>query len=130
MTRLHLRIVTPAGTLVNQLVTSVTAEDLDGWFGIRPGRSDLVAALAPGLLVFRDAEGEAYVAVAGGLLELRKQDCLITAREAVLTRDLDQVAERVEALIRGRSARARAQQGVMLDLIREAQRRLLAENRT
>ena len=130
MTRLHLEIVTPSGTLVNQPVTSVTAEDLDGWFGIRPGRSDLVAALTPGLLVFRDAGGEAYVAVAGGLLELRDEYCLVTAREAVLTRNLDDVAERVKALSRGRSARARAQQGVMLDLIREAQRRLLAENRT
>lgn len=130
MTRLHLEIVTPSGTLVNQPVTSVTAEDLDGWFGIRPGRSDLVAALTPGLLVFRDAGGEAYVAVAGGLLELRAEYCLVTAREAVLTRNLDDVAERVKALIRGRSARARSQQGVMLDLIREAQRRLLAENRT
>ena len=129
MSRLTLELRTPVGLLVDSPVDSIVAEDLDGWFGIRVGRSDLVAVLRPGLLSFRDEEGEAYVALAAGLLDLHQNHCRVCAREAVLTRELSEIAERVEALVRGRTARQKARLGAMLDLIREAERRLLEELR-
>lgn len=130
MSTFRLRLRTPAGLLVDRPVYALTAEDLDGWFGIAPGRADLVAVLPPGLLVFRDAEGETFVALAGGLLDLRAGECRVMVREAVMSRALERVAGDVAARQRERRARGRAQRGVMFELVREAMRRMAAEART
>lgn len=124
-----LRLRTPAGLLLDSEVERVVAEDLDGWFGIAPGRIDLVAVLAPGLLVFRDAEGEGYVALAGGLLELRAGECRVMCRDAAVSRRLEDLADRVEALILSRRERQAAQQDVVDELVREALRRMAQEAR-
>lgn len=130
---LRLRLRTPAGLLVDQPVSAVTAEDLDGWFGIAPGRADLVAVLPPGLLVFRDpkseGEGEGFVALAGGLLDLRANECRVMARQAVMSRDLERIADQVAAHLRQRRARGRAQRGAIFELVREALRRMAREVR-
>lgn len=126
---LTLRVRTPEGLLVDRAVERVIAEDADGWFGIAPGRRDLVAALLPGLLVFRDREGEAFVALGGGLLELRNDECRVLCRDAVVVRSIDQIAERVEALLRSRRARSHIQRGVVAELVREALRRIGLEAR-
>lgn len=120
---LVLRLRTPQGLLLERPVESILAEDLDGWFGIRPGRPDLVAVLPAGLLAFRDAEGEGFVALGSGLLDLRGGECRVMCRDAVFTRDLAGVAERVEALQRSRHERTRALRGVLSDLARESLRR-------
>lgn len=127
---LHLHLRTPRGLLVDGPIRRLEAEDVDGWFGVRPGRTDLVAALPAGLLVFEDDEGEAFVALAGGLLDLRGDSCRVMAREAVLSRDLDTVAEAVEEHLDERRHRGGRQRDVMTDLAKEAVRRLAAEQRT
>ena len=78
-------------------VASVVAEDRDGWFGIRPGRADLVALLPAGLLVFRDPgpEGaEGFVALSGGVLDLAGSRCRVLAGDAVLSRSLEDIGAR------------------------------------
>ena len=71
MTRvLRLSVRSPRGLHLDAEVDAITAEDSSGWVGVLPGRQDFVAVLPPGLLLFRDSDGEGYVAVAGGLLEL------------------------------------------------------------
>ncbi|MCA9623430.1 MAG: hypothetical protein KC731_30625 [Myxococcales bacterium] len=128
--RLHLEIRTPRGLLVDGPIRRLAAEDLDGWFGILPGRTDVVAALPAGLLVFEDEDGEAFLALAGGLLDLRAGDCRVMAREAVLSRDLDAISEAVDAHIDERRRRGGRQRDVMADLAREALRRLATEQRS
>lgn len=127
---LRLLIGTPEGLVVERDVESITAEDRSGWLGILPGREDLVAILPPGLLVFRDAEGEAYVAVAGGLLELRAGVCRVLVRDAIVERDLDSVAGNVEALRRERREAGDRRRSMVDDLAREAMRRLALEVRS
>ena len=127
MNALSLELRTPNGLLVHQPVLSVTAEDNSGWFGIAPGRADLTAVLPPGLLTFRDAEGEVFVALASGLLDLRDGRCRVMAREAVVSRNLDELADQLEAHLRGRNARRDTQRGVMDELVREALRRMAKE---
>jgi F-type H+-transporting ATPase subunit epsilon len=129
MSELVLRLRTPAGLLLDSPVTSVTAEDRTGWFGIRPGRTDLVAVLPPGLLVFVDDEGEGFVALSGGLLDLRSGECRVLTGDATLSRDLDAIADAVRAQRRSRTERADAHRGVMRDLAREALRRLIRGRR-
>ncbi|MGF1465540.1 MAG: F0F1 ATP synthase subunit epsilon [Sandaracinaceae bacterium] len=111
MSALRLIVHCPDGVLLDAPVHAVRAEDRDGWFGILPGRRDLVATLPPGLVVLRDEAGEGYVAVSGGLLALRDGTCRVLVREARVARDVDEAARalaELRAAKRTRSARMRA----------------------
>lgn len=129
MSRLRLRLRTPTGLLVDREVESIRAEDLDGWFGIRPLREDVVAVMPPSVLSFVDDEGEAFAAVAGGLLDLDGDECRVMAREAVLSRRLEDVCERVRELEEAHRRQERTQRDVVQDLVREVLRRLVEEGR-
>ena len=124
MSSLDLGIRTAVSTVYEGPVYRIRAEDLEGWFGIRPGRWDLAAVLPPGLLLFEDSMGEAFVSLAGGLLDFRGGHCRVLAREAVLARDLDEISDltRRQALARRRGPSA--QRDVFDDLAKEALRRL------
>jgi F-type H+-transporting ATPase subunit epsilon len=124
MSSLHLAIRTPVSTIFEGPVQRVRAEDLDGWFGIRPGRRDLAAVLPAGLLLFEDEAGEAFLALAGGLLDLRGERCRVMAREAILARQLEEIAGLVENHTRARQQRTAKQRDVFDDLAKEALRRL------
>jgi len=125
MRRLHLEIRTPQGVVVETEVTRVVAEDRDGWFGLLPGRLDVVAVLPPGLLLFDDAEGEAFVAVDAALLELRGGRVQVLTQAAQLSRDLDGIGDEVEARLRQRQARTALRRTVLEELAREARRRVV-----
>lgn len=127
---LHLSIRTPGGLLYDGPVEAVRAEDASGWFGLRPRREDVVAVLPPSLLAFRDAEGEGFVAHAGGLLSLQAGACKVTAREAVFSRSLEDVAVRLDELQRLRSRRTGTRRDVLHQLAREALRRMGREARS
>jgi alternate F1F0 ATPase F1 subunit epsilon len=126
---LLLRVRTPDGLLVDRPVRAVSAEDLDGWFGLAPGRRSMVAALPPGLLVFRDGDGEWFVAHAGGLLDLVGDECRVMTLEAELSDDLERVAGLVEARRASRRTRGQRHRDALHDLAREALRRLAREAR-
>jgi alternate F1F0 ATPase F1 subunit epsilon len=124
MSNLDLGIRTPVSTVFHGPVRSIRAEDLDGWFGIRHGRRDLAAVLPAGLLLFEDEAGEAFVALAGGLLDLRGDCCRVMAREVVLARRLEEIASLVEKHSRARQQRPDTQRDVFDNLAKEALRRL------
>jgi len=126
---LELLVRQPTGLLYRGAVRRVMAEDLDGWFGIRPGRADLVAALPAGFIAFEDGRGEAFVAHAGGLLDLRSDVCRVMVRDAVLDRDVDTLAALVEVRRKERARRSSEQRAVFDELAREALRRLAREAR-
>lgn len=129
MSGLRLRLRTPQGVQLDRPVRRVTAEDHSGWFGIWPRREDLIAALPPGLLVFEDEEGEAFVALSGGLLDLRGDTCHVLVGRAQVSRDLDAIAEEVGHQAARRRASAELHRGVVGELAREAVRRLVQERR-
>lgn len=129
MSPLRLRLRTPLGPLIDRPVRAIVAEDLDGWFGIRPGRRDLAAVLPPGLLTFVDQDGEGFAALSGGLLDLRDGECRVMVREAIIAQRLEDVAELVRSHIRGRRQHGEVQRDVLHDLAREALRRLAEEER-
>jgi F0F1-type ATP synthase epsilon subunit len=94
-----------------------------------PGREDVVATLPPGLLVYRAAEQEVFVAIAGGLLDLERGVCRVLTRDAVASDDLDAVSDIVLRHVQRRSERREEQSGIMEELVREALRRLAARER-
>lgn len=122
---LELEVRTPSGLILQQPVLAVSAEDKSGWFGVRPGCEDVIAVLPPGLLLFRDGEGEGFVALSGGLLGVEKGRCRVLATEATVTRDLNSITSEVARQAQRRKDRTEVHQGVVRDLAREALRRLL-----
>ena len=129
MKRLVLRVRTPERTVMDAPVHAIRAEDREGWFGIGPGRTELVALLPPGLLVYRDDEGEGYVAVGGGLLHMRNEECRVMVRDAFVTRDLAETGPELERYVRRRHERIERERGIIDELSREVLRRLAQEVR-
>lgn len=128
--KLRLMLRTPQGLLCDREVHALCVEDEAGWFGILPGRRDIIACLPPGLLTFRDAEGEMFVALSSGLLDLRDGVCRVMVRDAKLGRSLQDVTEALEQTLNARRARGQRRTDVFADLEREALRRLGAEHRS
>jgi len=94
-----LRVVTPLAVVVDTRdVVYVRAEDESGAFGILAGHAGLLTSLSTSVVTWRErADGERYVAVRGGVLEVRADQVLISTREAVTGSDLQQLQSEVVA---------------------------------
>ncbi|MGE3673407.1 MAG: hypothetical protein AB7K71_27280, partial [Polyangiaceae bacterium] len=80
-------------------------------------------------LVITDAEGEAFVALAGGQLALEDGRCRVMTQAATMSRNLESLSEQLERLLETRSTQGRIRKEALGDLIREALRRLVQEER-
>lgn len=124
MSALRLRVRTPDGLVLDRDVRSLRVEDEDGWVGVLPGRRDLIALLPPGLVLFTDDEGDGFVAISGGLLELTDGDCRVVTGDARLARAAREAADLLDALFVARKERGERRRDVLDDLEREALRRV------
>ena len=68
MTRLHLRVLTPAATVLDEPVDEVVAAIPDGWIGILPGHTPFQARLLRGEVAFRQGGATRVVVTLGGTL--------------------------------------------------------------
>jgi F-type H+-transporting ATPase subunit epsilon len=77
-------------------VSRITAETLDGSFGLLPHRLDCVAALVPGILSYTTSANETiYLAVDKGAL-MKRGDCVsISVRRAITGANLSELQEAV-----------------------------------
>lgn len=83
---MRLTVATPLTiTLDADEVVHVRAEDETGAFGILAGHADFLTALTVSVITWRDRDGpEHYVAVRGGMLQVRGGDkVLVATPEAV-----------------------------------------------
>ena len=99
--QLTLDIVTPDRALVSQAVDEVQIPGADGYFGVLPGHTPLLATMAVGQLWYRTGQDRAFVAVVFGFAEVLPDRVTILAKVAERAEDID-----VE---RARSARQRAE---------------------
>jgi F-type H+-transporting ATPase subunit epsilon len=114
---MKLNVSTPLAVVVDSDdVTHLRAEDETGAFGILPGHADFLTVLAVSVVTWRDQrETEHYVAVRGGVFEVRGGDTIVIAtKEAVHCDDLHHLeTEVLVAFRRGleedRAARVDAQ---------------------
>jgi F-type H+-transporting ATPase subunit epsilon len=73
---IQLKVLTPTQTLVDEPVTKVHAEGLEGSFCLLPRHRDWVAALRPGIVGFITPAGrEQFVAVDQGVLTKAVSRC-------------------------------------------------------
>jgi len=70
--RLELDVVTPERRVLHAEVQELTAPGVLGEFGVLPGHVPFVTALQPGVVAYRDAQGDQIraLAVGGGFVEI------------------------------------------------------------
>ena len=100
-TTIELQIVTPDKLVLKENVDEVEIPGSEGYFGVLPGHTPLLAALAVGELWYRNGQEKTYVSIAFGFAEVLPDRVTILARLAERADDID--VERAEA------ARARAE---------------------
>ena len=98
LTLMHLKIFLPFEIFADKTgVSRIVADTSIGSFGLLPHRLDCIATLRPGILVYEnESEGEVYVALDEGVLVKTGLDVLISARNAIIGKDLDLLHKAVE----------------------------------
>jgi F-type H+-transporting ATPase subunit epsilon len=94
---LTLQIVTPERAISHEQVDEVEVPGADGYFGVLPGHTPLLATLSVGQLWYRKGQQRHYVAIAFGFAEVLPDRVTILA----------QVGERAEDIDVGRAEEAR-----------------------
>jgi F-type H+-transporting ATPase subunit epsilon len=101
-TYLQLQIVSADRSLVNERVDEVEIPGADGYFGVLPGHTPLLALLGAGELWYRQGQEKHYLSTAFGFAEVLPDRVTILA----------QIAERADEIdtARAEAARKRAEQ--------------------
>jgi len=101
-TRLQLQIVSADRSLLNETVDEVVIPGFDGYFGVLPGHTPLLAVLAVGELWYRQGQEKHYVSIAFGFAEVLPDRVTILAQIAEKADEID--------LARAEAAKKRAEE--------------------
>jgi F-type H+-transporting ATPase subunit epsilon len=93
-TKLTLEIVTPDRSVVTELVDEVELPGAEGYFGVLPGHTPLLAALQVGEMWYRVGEEKFFLAIAFGFAEVLPERVTVLAGVAERAQDID--VERAE----------------------------------
>jgi F-type H+-transporting ATPase subunit epsilon len=104
-TQLQLQIVSADRLLVSEQVDEVEVPGADGYFGVLPGHTPLLALLGAGELWYRQGQEKHFLLVAFGFAEVQPDRVTVLA----------EIAERPEEIdvARAEAARNRAQERIM-----------------
>lgn len=94
-THIDLQIVTPDRAIVQEQVDEVEVPGSEGYFGVLPGHTPMLASLAVGELWYRKGQEKTYLSIAFGFAEVLPDRVTILARLAERAEDID--PERAEA---------------------------------
>ena len=97
-THIDLQIVTPDRLVVRERVDELQIPGSEGYFGVLPGHTPLLAALAIGEMWYRKGSNKTYISLAGGFAEVLPDGVTILARIAERADEID--ADRVEAALK------------------------------
>lgn len=115
---MNLRVLLPFQVFADEArVTHIVAETREGCFGILPRRLDCVAALTPGILMYRTGAGnEVFLAVDGGVLVKTGAEVCVSAHRAMRGADLGDLRAAVEREFMTVDAREQSLRAVMAKL--------------
>jgi F-type H+-transporting ATPase subunit epsilon len=88
-TRLTLEVVTPERLLVSEQVDEVQLPGAEGYFGVLPGHTPMLATLQVGELWYRIGHEKRYLAVAFGFAEVLPDRVTVLAQIAERPEDID-----------------------------------------
>ena len=95
-THIQLQIVSADRALVNETVDEVEIPGADGYFGVLPGHTPLLALLGAGELWYRQGQERTYMLIAFGFAEVQPDRVTILAQVAEKADEID-VARAAEA---------------------------------
>jgi len=101
-TQIQLQIVSADRSLVNERVDEVEIPGADGYFGVLPGHTPLLALLGAGELWYRQGQEKHYLSIAFGFAEVLPDRVTILAEFAERAKEID--------VARAEAARHRAEQ--------------------
>ena len=103
-TKLQLQIVSADRSLVNETVDEVEIPGAEGYFGVLPGHTPLLAVLGAGELWYRQGSERKYFAIAYGFAEVQPDRVTILAQIAEPADEID--------IARAEAARRRAEERI------------------
>ena len=103
-TKIQLQIVSADRPLVNETVDEVEIPGFDGYFGVLPGPTPLLAVLAVGELWYRQGQEKHYLSIAFGFAEVLPDRVTILAQIAETAEEID--------LARAEAAKKRAEERI------------------
>jgi F-type H+-transporting ATPase subunit epsilon len=101
-TKLQLQIVSADRSLLNETVDEVVIPGFDGYFGVLPGHTPLLAVLQVGELWYRQGQEKHYLSIAFGFAEVLPDRVTILAQIAEKADEID--------LARAEAAKKRAEE--------------------
>jgi F-type H+-transporting ATPase subunit epsilon len=104
-TRIQLQIVSADRSLVNETVDEVEIPGADGYFGVLPGHTPLLAVLGAGELWYRQGQEKQYLVIVFGFAEVQPERVTILATIAEKADEID--------LTRAEAAKKRAEERLM-----------------
>jgi len=91
-----INIITPTKSFQRD-ITSIRLKDRTGFFGIMKGHINFLTVLVPSLAYYTDSNGkETFLAVDGGVLQVRKGSVFLTSREVFESDNAEKLAEIIE----------------------------------
>jgi F-type H+-transporting ATPase subunit epsilon len=93
--KMQLEIVTPDRAIVREEVDELQLPGAEGYFGVLPGHTPLLATLKIGELWYRMGQNKHHLAVAGGFVEVLPDRVIVLAQLAERAEEID--AARAEA---------------------------------
>jgi F-type H+-transporting ATPase subunit epsilon len=88
-TKIQLQIVSADRSLLNETVDEVVIPGYDGYFGVLPGHTPLLAVLQVGELWYRQGQDKHYVSIAFGFAEVLPDRVTILAQIAEKADEID-----------------------------------------
>ena len=88
-TKLLLEVVTPDKSLVREDVDEVQLPGVEGYFGVLPGHTPLLATLQVGEMWYRIGSEKHYLALAFGFVEVLPDRVTVLAQLAERAQDID-----------------------------------------
>jgi F-type H+-transporting ATPase subunit epsilon len=116
-TKIQLQIVSADRSLVNETVDEVEIPGYDGYFGVLPGHTPLLAVLHVGELWYRQGSEKHYLSIAFGFAEIQPDQVTVLAQIAEKAHEID--------IARAEAAKQRAEQriaGLVIDMDAERAR--------
>ena len=101
-TEIQLRIVSADRSLVDERVDEVEIPGSDGYFGVLPGHTQLLALLGAGELWYRQGQEKHYLLIAFGFAEVQPEQVTVLAEVAERPDEID--------ITRAEAARRRAEE--------------------
>jgi len=88
-THIDLHIVTPNRGIVHEQVDEVEIPGTEGYFGVLPGHTPMLASLSVGELWYRKGQEKTYLSIALGFAEVLPDRVTILAQLAERAEDID-----------------------------------------